>query len=148
MCVVWEVFCNLPLRGINRTLSDFYWSLGKLAIFSLLYLSPFRADPNRATEGFQKTPMEIALERVYYFDVFMLLAGTVNGDTPSSTKLRILSEIMELYRVDKIYPEVFKKNLDDLSVQEVHESTSSSDFIQLSIDSIPQNFESNGFPSM
>ena len=42
----------------------------------------------------------------------------------------------------------FKKNLDDLSVQEVHESTSSSDFIQLSIDSIPQNFESNGFPSM
>ena len=82
--------------------------------------------------------MEIALERVYHFDVLMLLAGTVNGETPTSTKLRILSEIMEWYRVDRIYPEVFKKNLDDLSVQEVHESTSSSDFIQLSIDSIPQ----------
>ena len=78
-------------------MSDFYWSLGKLAIFSLLYLSPFRADPNRATEGFQETPMEIALERVYSctFDVLMLLAGTVNGETPTSTKLRILSEIME-----------------------------------------------------
>jgi len=85
------------------------------------FLLEFGADPNRATEGFQETPMEIALERVYSytFDVLMLLAGTVNGETPSSTKLRILSEIMELYRVDGIYPETFKKNLDGLSVQEV-----------------------------
>jgi len=43
--------------------------LGKLAIFSLSYLfhlSPFRADPNRATKGFQKTPMEIALDGIHF----------------------------------------------------------------------------------
>ena len=81
--------------------------------------------------------MEIALEYSFRFDVLVLLAGTVNAETPSNTKLRMLTVMMERY-ADSSYADVFKKNLDGLSVQEVHESTSSSDFIQLSIDSIPQ----------
>jgi len=84
-------------------------------------LLEFGADPNRATEGFEKTPMEIALGRVYSytFEVLMLLAGSVNDETPTSTKLKILSEMMEWYFLDGNYAEEFKKNLDGLSVAEV-----------------------------
>ena len=67
--------------------------------------------------------METALEYSWHFDVLMLLAGTVDAETDKSTKHRILSRIMERYCADGSYDEVFKKNLDGLSVQEVHEST-------------------------
>ena len=65
--------------------------------------------------------MEIALGRVYSytFEVLMLLAGSVNDETPTSTKLKILSEMMEWYFLDGNYAEEFKKNLDGLSVAEV-----------------------------
>jgi len=84
-------------------------------------LLKFGADPNRATEGFEKTAMEIALGHVYSytFEVLMLLAGSVNDETPSSTKLKILSEMMRWYFLDRNYAEEFKKNLDGLSVAEV-----------------------------
>lgn len=65
--------------------------------------------------------MEIALGYVYSytFEVLMLLAGSVNDETPKSTKLKILSEIMKWYFLDGNYAEEFKKNLDGLSVAEV-----------------------------
>ena len=66
--------------------------------------------------------MEIALQYSFRFDVLVLLAGTVNAETPSNTKLRMLTVMMERY-ADSSYADVFKKNLDGLSVQEVHEST-------------------------
>ena len=80
--------------------------------------------------------MEIALGRVYSytFKVLMLLAGSVDYKTPSSTKLKILSEMMEWYFLDGNYAEEFKKNLDGLSVAEV---LFSSAFYYLSINFIP-----------
>ena len=65
--------------------------------------------------------MEIALGYVYSytFEVLMLLAGSVNDETPKSTKLKILSEIMKWHFLDGNYAEEFKKNLDGLSVAEV-----------------------------
>ena len=69
--------------------------------------------------------MEIALEHSFRFYVLRHLAGTVNAETPKSTKLRILSDenIMKLFE-DSSYAGVFKKSLEGLSVQEVHESIS------------------------
>merc|ERR1719249_398245 len=50
----------------------------------------------------------------------MLLAGTVNDETPASTKLDILSKIMEyLEYLDGNYTEELKRNLDGLPVSEV-----------------------------
>ena len=71
--------------------------------------------------GGKRTPMELALRYVYTssFDVVMLLAGTVNDQTPASTKLDILSNMMEYYSLDGDYTEELKRNLDGLSVSEV-----------------------------
>ena len=66
--------------------------------------------------------MEFALRYVelgHTFDVLMLLAGTVNDETPTSTKLEILSNVMEYNFVEGNYTEEFKKNLDGLPVSEV-----------------------------
>jgi len=91
-------------------------------------LLEFGADPNRATEGAPsacggaRTPMELALRYVYLhtINVLMLLAGTVNDETPASTKLDILSKIMEyLEYLDGNYTEELKRNLDGLPVSEV-----------------------------
>jgi len=85
-------------------------------------LLEFGADPTRATAGKSRTPMEFALRYVelgHTFDVLMLLAGTVNDETPTSTKLEILSNVMEYNFVEGNYTEEFKKNLDGLPVSEV-----------------------------
>ena len=66
--------------------------------------------------------MELALRYVYLhtINVLMLLAGTVNDETPASTKLDILSKIMEyLEYLDGNYTEELKRNLDGLPVSEV-----------------------------
>ena len=66
--------------------------------------------------------MELALRYVYLhtINVLMLLAGTVNDETPASTKLHILSKIMEyLEYLDGNYTEELKRNLDGLPVSEV-----------------------------
>ena len=66
--------------------------------------------------------MELALRYVYLhtINVLMLLAGTVNDETPASTKLNILSKIMEyLEYLDGNYTEELKRNLDGLPVSEV-----------------------------
>ena len=87
---------------------------------------PSRVDPNRAAEGCQNTPIEIAIRNVIfsncykggYFSILMLLAGFVNTETPLHNKLNILKEILERGETDE-FAEEFKKNLDALSASEV-----------------------------
>jgi len=95
-------------------------------------LLEFGADPNRATEGCEKTPIEIAMgvllfedgTYVHYrqnFEMLMILAGFVNAETPVSIKFDILKVILERDDKSESYPEQFKKNLMDLAVSEVME---------------------------
>ena len=66
--------------------------------------------------------MEIAVARAHYnrgyFSILILLAGFVNAETPSHTRLGILGEILER-GVKEEFVEEFKKNLVGLSVSEV-----------------------------
>jgi len=100
-------------------------------------LLEFGADPNCATEGCEKTPIEIAMgvllfedgSYVHYrqdFEMLMVLAGFVSAETPTSTKFDILKVILERDEKSESYPEQFKKNLMDLSVSEVMEKQLSS----------------------
>ena len=97
------------------------------AAFCLSNPSPSRADPNRAAEGCQKTPMEIAIRNAHYnsgyFSILILLAGFVNAETPSHTRLGILREILETGEKNE-FVEEFEKNLVGLSVSEVRTSNS------------------------
>jgi len=91
-------------------------------------LLEYGVDPNRAAEGCQKTPMEIAIYNTIfsscykggYFSILMLLAGFVNAETPPHTRLNILKIILERGEQDEFADE-FKKNLDGLSLSEVIE---------------------------
>ena len=101
-----------------------------LFVTSLTLLLPPRADPNSATEGCDKTPIEIAMgayifidgECVHYrhnFEMLMILAGFINAETTVSTKFDILKVILKRDDKSGNYPEQFKKNLVDISVSEV-----------------------------
>ena len=71
--------------------------------------------------------MEIAVARAHYnrgyFSILILLAGFVNAETPSHTRLGILGEILERGEKEE-FVEEFKKNLVGLSVSEVRASIS------------------------
>ena len=71
--------------------------------------------------------MEIAIHNAHYnrgyFSILILLAGFVNAETPSHTRLGILGEILER-GVKEEFVEEFKKNLVGLSVSEVRASIS------------------------
>ena len=109
-----------------------------ICCLDLTLLLPPRADPNRATEGCEKTPIEIAMgvllfedgSYVHYrqnFEMLMILASFVNAETTVSTKFDILKVILERDEKSESYPEQFKKNLMGLSVSEVEENA----FIQI-----------------
>ena len=143
MCVNWEISCKVLCSRTKRNLSKSSWNMGNLPFFCradyhnspeiwaahLFCLSdpfPSRVDPNRAAEGCQKTPMEIAIYNTIfsscykggYFSILMLLAGFVNAETPPHTRLNILKIILERGEKHEFADE-FKKNLDGLSVSEV-----------------------------
>ena len=103
--------------------------INHLFVASLTLLFPPRSDPNRTTEGCDKTPIEIAMgayifidgECVHYkhnFEMLMILAGFVNAETSASTKLDILEVVLQSDDKAGNYPEQFEKNLMDISVSE------------------------------
>ena len=83
----------------------------------------FRADQRWTNESnkYKKTPLEIALEGTWHFNVLMQLASFVNEDTPSSDKLKILKMFMDKfsYGAEDGYEEQFKRCLDGVPVSEV-----------------------------